>query len=137
MRRLARPSCWPDDFTSRTTSYRPATCLCSVLGRAQAALVDLVHALLEPLTRVPRRGRAAPQNFGGLFRGRGRGYRNGPSTPCLGAHRDLSPRQGEDLDRNRPRGPGPTLGTAHGGRRSPATRLAGFRGSPPDAVIAS
>src|SRR5215213_3942806 len=29
MRRLARPSCWPDDFTSRTTSYRLATCLCS------------------------------------------------------------------------------------------------------------
>src|SRR5215203_3603597 len=86
-------------------------------------------------------GRCRPRLSGrvryrAFLRGGSRGPLAGPTTPYIGAHRDLSTRQGEELDRNRPRRPSPTLGAAHGGRRSPATRLANFRTSPPDAVVA-
>src|SRR5215203_4134274 len=86
-------------------------------------------------------GRCRPRLSGrvryrAFLRGGSRGPLAGPTTPYIGAHRDLSTRQGEELDRKRPRRPSPTLGAAHGGRRSPATRLANFRTSPPDAVVA-
>ena len=57
-RKLERPFSWRDGFTSTTAVQARDLLLYRVLGRDQAALVDLVQALLDPLTRA--RGGAEP-----------------------------------------------------------------------------
>ena len=95
-----------------------------VLGRDQAALVDLVHALLDPLTRS--RGGAEPllQTLETILRDRCGRDRDRPPASHGGAHRYLPPRQGQGPHRARPRRPCPTVGAAHRRRGSPVTRLA-------------
>jgi hypothetical protein len=108
-----------------------------VLGRDQAALVDLVHTLLEPLTRS--RGGAEP-----LLKTLETYFATGAVATETARRLHMSVRTvtyrlakvktltGTDLAN-----PAPTFGTAHGGRRSAAPRLASLRPSPPAVVVAS
>ena len=101
-----------------------------VLGRDQAALVDLVHALLEPLTRS--RGGAEP-----LLQTLETYFATGAVATETARRLHMSVRtvtyrlaKVKTLTGTDPTDPRPTLGTAHGGRRSPAPRLARLRPTP-------
>ena len=125
MRRLERPSCWPDGFTSTTTSYRPATCSSSgcwaVIRRPWSTWCTRCW------TRLPEsRGGAEPllQTLETYFATGAVATETAPPTPHVGAHRDLPARESEDSSPDTTRRPSPTLSPAHGGPRSPAPQLA-------------
>src|SRR5215217_575678 len=107
-RRRERPYCWPDGCTL-TTRCRPRDLLLyRVLGRDQAALLDLVHALLEPLTQSG--GGAEP-----LLQTLETYFATGGVATETARRLHMSVR----TVTYRPRA---TIGAAHGGSRSPTSR---------------
>jgi hypothetical protein len=96
-----------------------------VIGRDQAALVDLVHGVLTPLTRA--RGGAEPLlHTLETYYGGGR-HRDRTPAARVSAHRYLPPGQSRGADRQQPRRPRRQSCLADRCPRGPAPRLAHVR----------